>query len=601
MTAPGDAITPSTDPPRPDARPDNWPRRLAPLAVALVCLVAAAYAARDVGFTTDEPRYIDNSQRLHAWFADLFTQGPSAAFDQDRMAEGWYWARPESKNLPLVSLVGSLGHFTLGLFDSPPHSYRWGNLVVLAVTCGVVFSWIREELSPQAATVAVVALVGMPRVWTQALLMSIDPLVASFQVLACWALWRSRSTQDASRGNTWRWPIAFGVLAGVGAMAKPTFWLIVPAWIAWGLLSGPRRNRKAALCLVTVAPLAALALMPPWWGNPVGEFLDYINMLLDDPAGWKIDVYYLGHIFQAELAPGTEPVPVPWHSVPLLSLVTTPPWILVLIAVEVLGLGLRQLAVRLARRAQTAPATVDLPPPHAPPALEGLWLIALLVLPLVVMLPSTPAHDGTRLYRPAFYFAALIAAAGFERLRRRWLSDSKPLLAWAAAAGLGIAALWTHASIHPAGLSYYNVTVGGFTEAVRPIRQPRTLPELNRPLFEVSYWWELFNREAIDSMQQHLPPGARLTFFPEHYGRHMLKQWGHLRDDIQLVGTSEAQYMVMYARMGRLLDPRVHPSGSRFLYDDPIWEWTVHGVRVVVLVRVNQPRATQPGPHPSPR
>ena len=158
----------------------------------------------------------------------------------------------------------------------------------------------------------------------------------------------------------------------------------------------------------------------------------------------------------------------------------------------------------------------------------------------------------------------------------------------AAAAVLGIAALWTHASIHPAGLSYYNVAVGGFTEAARPVRQPRTLPELNRPLYEVSYWWELFNRDAIDSMQEKLPQGARLTFFPEHYGRHMLQTWGHLREDIQLVGTSEAQYMVMYARMGRLLDPRVHPSGSRFLYDDPEWEWTVHGVRVVVLVQVNQ-------------
>ena len=592
MTAPGEAITPAaateTAP-----EPSPWPRRLAPLGVGLLCLVISAWAARDLGLTTDEPRYIDNSQRLQAWFGDLFTRGPAAAFAEDRLAEGWYWARPESKNLPLVSLVGSLGQYTLGLLDSPPHSHRWGNLVVLAVTCGIVFAWIRDELSPQAATVAVVAMVGMPRLWTHAVLMSIDPLVASFQVLACWALWNSRSREDPSTGTRWRWPVAFGVLAGVGAMSKPTFWLIVPAWIAWGLLTGPRRNWKAGACLVTVAPLAALALMPPWWSNPVGGFLDYLDLLLNDPAGWKIDVYYLGHIFQAELVPGVDPVPVPWHSVPLLSAITTPLWIVVLVLIELAGCVLSWLAVRLTGRATRNPDLYMTPVPPAPPALVSLWLIAALVLPLVVMLPGTPAHDGTRLYRPAFYFAAIVAATGFERLRRRWLDDTHNRFAWAAAGVLVIVAGWTHASIHPAGLSYYNICVGGFTGAARPVRLARTLPEPRRPLHEVSYWWELFNREAIDEMQAHLPHGARLTFFPEHYGRKMLKQWGHLREDIQLVGTAEAEYMVMYARMGRLLDPRAHPSGTRFLHDEPEWELLVHGVRVAVLVRVNQPPAAR--------
>tara|TARA_B100000470_G_scaffold186435_1_gene151879 strand:- start:634 stop:1326 length:693 start_codon:yes stop_codon:yes gene_type:complete len=222
-------------------------------------------------------------------------------------------------------------------------------------------------------------------------------------------------------------------------------------------------------------------------------------------------------------------------------------------------------------------------------ALEGLWLIAAAVLPLVVMLPGTPAHDGTRLYRPAFYFAAFLAAGGFERLRLRWIGDHRPKIPWIAAGVLVFVAIGTNATIHPAGLSYYNSLVGGFTEATRPVPLGHSLPEPRRPLHEVSYWWELFNREALDQMQEHLPQGARLTFFPEHYGKQMLKSWGHLRDDIQLVGTNEADYMVMYARMGRLMDPRAHPSGSRFLHGAAEWEWSVHGVRTIVLVRVNLP------------
>ena len=588
MTAPVDATPPMG---LSDASPETPSRlrRFAPLAVGLLCLVGSAWASRDLGLTTDEPRYIENSQRLQAWFGDLFTSGPAMAFEDARLAEGWYWARTESKNLPLVSLVGTIGQFTLGVFDSPPHTHRWGNLLVLAATCGVIFTWIREELSSQAATVAVLALVGMPRVWTHAQLMSIDPLVASFQVMGCWALWNGRGQKS------WRWPVTFGLLAGIGAMAKPTFWFIVPVWILWGVLTGPRNNWKAGACLVTVAPLVALALMPPWWSNPVGGFLGYIDLLLNDPVGWKIDVYYLGDIFQAELIADEAPTPVPWHSVALLSTVTTPPWIIALILVETLSLSLPLLANRLANRGTRKTGTDTRPHQPPSPALAGLWCLAALALPLIVMLPSTPAHDGTRLYRPAFYFGAILAGTGFERLRRRFFDNNHPQKGWLAVIVLSVFATGTNMAIHPAGLSYYNVLVGGFNEAARPVRQPRSLPVPRRPLFEVSYWWELFNREAIQDMQVHLPQDARVTFFPENYGRHLLKEWGHLREDIQLTTTGDAQYMVMYARMGRLLDPRVQPSGSRFLHHTPIWEWKVKGVRVAVLVKINQRDHSSPG------
>jgi len=589
VTATVDAITPMAPS---DASPEtsSWLRRLAPVGVGLLCLFVSAWTSRDLGLTTDEPRYIENSQRLQAWFGDLFNSGPTTAFAKDQLAEGWYWARSESKNLPLVSLVGTIGQFTVGLFDSPPHNHRWGNLLVLAATCGIIFTWIREELSTQAATVAVLALVGMPRVWVHAQLMSIDPLVASFQVMSCWALWNSRGQQ------AWRWPVTFGVLAGIGAMSKPTFWFIVPLWVLWGVLTGTRSNRKAGICLVTVAPLAALALMPPWWSNPVGGFLDYIDLLLNDPAGWKIDVYYLGDIFQVELIAGEPPTPVPWHSVPLLSTITTPPWIIGLILFEASSLSLPLLAKRLTYRDKhNSDTDTDTPSRHpAPPRLTGLWLLAALALPLIVMLPSTPAHDGTRLYRPAFYFAALLAGTGFERLRRRFLDTTHPRNGWIAVIVIAVVTVGTNVAIHPAGLSYYNVLVGGFTEAARPIRQTRSLPVSQRPLHETSYWWELFNREAIEDMQSHLPQGARLTFFPENYGRQLLKKWKHLRNDIQLVTTEDAEYMVMYARMGRLLDPRVHPSGLRFLHRDRIWEWKVKGVRVAVLVKVNQQNPPTP-------
>ncbi|MBQ15533.1 MAG: hypothetical protein CMJ65_00265 [Planctomycetaceae bacterium] len=575
----------------PHALPERaWPGRAAPFAVAALCLLVTAWSVREPGLTTDEPRYIENTERLHSWFGQLVDQGPSVAFQHQQLADGWYYARPDSKNLPLVSLVGSLGRLTVGRFDSEPASYRWGNLLILAVTCGVVFAWIREEISPPAAVVAVAALVGMPRVFTHAQLMSIDPLVASFQVLSCWALWKSRD----HRG--WTWPVLFGVLAGIGAMSKPTFWLIVPGWIIWAAFTGPRRLWRAGVCLVIVAPLSALFLMPPWWTNPLAGFLDYLDLLLNDPAGWKIDVYYLGHIFQTELTPGVAPIPVPWHSVPLLTAITTPPWILVLLVVEVIGWILALLLAVLTARADRA---TDHPVPDPSEdtasenraiALQGLWLMAAAILPLIVMLPGTPAHDGTRLYRPAHYFVALLVAAGFERIRQRWLSDRRHWLTATSAASLAVLATWTTLAAQPAGLSYYNSFVGGFAGASRTVPLGPSLPEPRRPLHEISYWWELLNRRALDDMQQHLPQGARVTFFPEHYGGDLLQKWGHLRKDLQIVSTTEAEYMLMYGRMGRVVDPRAHPSGTRFLHGAPDWELRVDGVRVAVLVRVNRPQ-----------
>lgn len=542
-------------------------------AVALGVLVVTGWTARDYGLTTDEPRYIENTDRMTRWLVSVPRDGPAVAFTSESLGNGWYYARQDSKNLPLVSLISAFGHAILGRFDSPPTSHRWGNLIVLAVTCAVMFYWVSQEYSTCSAIVAIVALLGMPRVFAHAQLLSIDPLVGSFQVLAAWALWNSL------RREGWKWPIFCGLLVGLGAASKPTFWLIVPVWVLWGLVVDRRRLWRAGLCMLLLSPLTVLLLFPLWWPNPFGGIASYLDLLLNDPIGWKIDAYYLGEIFQAEFAAGLEPVPVPWHSVPLLIAVTTPPWILGLGIVAIIGWARERFSENDAPDTGTAP-------------LEGLWLISGLLLPLVIMLPMTPAHDGTRLYRPAFYFGALLAAAGFERLRRRFLCARPAATSWqtpVVVVALVLLAGWTTLSAHPAGLSYYNVTVGGFPGATTPVALGTSLPEPRRPLFEISYWWELLGKDALSEMQQHLPHGSRVTVFPEHFGLPFLQDWGQLRDDLEFVPLDQADYILMYGRLGRLADPRTHPWATRFLHEKTVeWEHRVHGVRIAALLRVHR-------------
>ncbi len=530
------------------------------IVVACAVLLVLGFTLRDYGLTTDEPIYILNTHRVLDWTTDLFRQGPSAVFERERLREGWYFARQESKNLPAVSLIAAAGYLTVGQFDSAPAAYRWGNVIVFAVTCGVVFQWLRRELSIAAAIVGVLALPGMPRTFVHAQLLNIDTLVGCFWVLAAWALYYSR--------HNWRWSLLFAAFCGVGMMTKPTYWFAMPVFCVWGLLYHRRELWRAAVCLATITPLVALALIPLWWTDPLGGFVDYVALLREKGNGWQIDAYYLGEVYQMTGLP-----PVPWHSVIVLPLVTTPLWIVTLSLVGVVRWVWRD------RRSD----------------LMGLWVASGLVLPLIVMLPTTPAHDGVRLYRAAFFFLALIAAYGFQILSDRWLNRrTQPTDCNVSRAECGVIAVlfllsvWPLWRMHPGEMSYYNLLVGGLNGAAAQREVVTAQGKSQRPLFEIDYWWAAMNEPAWQEMQRQLPPGAKLWVFPEHFGLDRLEQWGHLRRDIEIVGPEQAEYLLLYGRLGRLMDSRSGNLGRKFLDGRSLWERRVDGVRVAALYRLNR-------------
>ena len=107
-----------------------------------------------------------------------------------------------------------------------------------------------------------------------------------------------------------------------------------------------------------------------------------------------------------------------------------------------------------------------------------------------------------------------------------------------------------------------------------------------RPQFEIDYWWAAMNEPAWAEMQQHLPQGAKLWVFPEHFGLERLQEWEDLRQDITIVGPDQAQYLLLYGRLGRLLDPRSGNLGRLFLEGQPLWELRIDDVRVAALFRL---------------
>jgi len=85
-------------------------------------------------------------------------------------------------------------------------------------------------------------------------------------------------------------------------------------------------------------------------------------------------------------------------------------------------------------------------------------------------------------------------------------------------------------------------------------------------------------------MQRQLPAGSKVLLYPDYIGLALLEEWGALRSDIHFVRKpDEAEYLLIYCRLGRITSPDADPVGDMFYYSRPLWERRVNGVRVAVL------------------
>lgn len=539
--------------------PGNAPRRVwwQMLAVTLVVLGLGVWQSHDLGLTTDEATYIEGIDRIEKWVDGFRTNGVFGNLTREKLEAGFSSGEFYNKNPPLISLLGYFSKLTVGRFDTPPASYRWLHVLFFAATCGLIYRWMAREGSPAAGLIAVATLIGSPRVLSNAGLMALDPLVGCLWVWGTWAV--------LQRGRSWLYPVVFAVVVGVGFASKPTFWFMIPIWCLWGLVFRWKDAWRYAVATATVGLAAALVCLPSWWDNPVAGFFRYFKVISSD-SGWSgIDAYYWGGIYQ--LSKERE---LPWSAVPVLMLVTTPVWILLLWG----GALYRWLRFEI-----RSPET---------------WLLVagFFLLPVIVMLPGTPGHDGVRMFLPSYFFGALLAGkVGAEVLQ--WIATQatsarakRMLQPTGLAIAVVIASLIPVWRIHPAGLSYYNALVGGLPGATVAgrVRADGSLSEF--PLFERTYWWEVMNGRAWRELQTHLPPGARVWVFPDYVGKDLLKRWGIIRGDIQFAPTmQQADFIFLYGRMGQLCRPEVHPLEGYFFTPEAEWEWRVQGVRMGVLIR----------------
>jgi hypothetical protein len=240
----------------------------------------------------------------------------------------------------------------------------------------------------------------------------------------------------------------FGVWAGV----------LVAGYILW------KSGWKAWLVLATYALIAILAMYLTWpylWPNPIGHFLETVQIMAQHP--WPGSVLFNGATYEANNLPSSY---VPTF---LAIQLTEPVWALFIVG----------LAGAIYRFVKKQTETRELL------ALTFVWFI----VPLVTFIILRPTlYDNFRqsffIVPPIFFMAGL----AFQLIR-------KPILQGALIALVILPGLFASVRLHPYEYVYYNQFIGGVKGAV--------------DRFELDYWATSY-REAADEANRIAPPNANV-------------------------------------------------------------------------------------------
>jgi len=269
-----------------------------------------------------------------------------------------------------------------------------------------------------AGLVAGLSLVMMPRAFAHAHLAALDTFIAFFWTLAL------LSATRAAEGSR---PVAgmglAGLAWGLALLTKIHAWFLPPIVLAWAL-SRMRPGRAVAACSAwaAVGSVAFFAGWPWLWPDPAGRLAAYLGTGVERVS---IRVLYFGQVYADR--------DVPWHY----------PWVYFLATVPVGLLALGGWGFLRGWRERRAD-----PFPRLLAGSIGMFL--------VVFSTRVPVYDGERLFLVAFPLLAILIGRGFGDL---WAGAGRRarvlLVGLVAAQGYGVVAL------HPFGLSYYNLLVGG--------------------------------------------------------------------------------------------------------------------------------------------
>ena len=492
-----EASTPMGVPP---ARSAN---RLA-AALAVIALVAGLPGLSEIGVTWDEPRYFQSVERIQAWTAAAAHGELREMLAPEAIRAAWDVDRFFNPHPPAYKIGMAVTEAVFGGWLGQLAGYRLSNLLAFALLVGLLGGWTARLTSTTAGLAAGLSLLLMPRMFGHAHFGATDVPLA-----LCWLVGSMGLLLYAREGRA-RWILAAGVAFGIGCATKFTAFLLPVPLIAWMLLAARSgRAVRGLIFIVALAMLVAVLVNPAAWPDPIAYQSRLVEESLNRESVVPISTYYAGRAYEYV---------VPWHHVVVMSVVSMPVAILALSLV-----GLKALTRAGSRRSLGLLCLVQV----------GFWW-ALLAL------PSSPNHDGVRLWLPMFPFVAMLAGLGFEALARglgRRLARPARLTELALLGSLYfVPALAGLVSTAPHYLAYYGEAIGGPVGA-------------DRRGMETTYWFDAVTASFRDRIEEKLPSGASILVHPNPPYLYQLSRMGLLREDLRFTDSLEAaDYVLLLAR-----------------------------------------------------
>jgi len=466
------------------------------------------------GVTWDEPEYFASAERIQSWVAEL-VRDPAAALQPESIVAAW--DPPEhdyfNPHPPVYKEGMALTEALFGDLLGPVAGFRLSPAILFAILVGSLVWVVSGVAGIPAGVAAGLSLVLMPRVFGHAHFGATDMPLTVFWALATLSF--AACLRSGSRSGFFVAAVALAFALGT----KFTGWLLPIPLLIWAILE---RKWWPWFVLVPVSLAIWYVVVPPSWHDPLDFVAHLVAESLSRDVTAPMTTYYLGTM---------HPYEVPWHQSLVMMLVTVPVGILALSFVGAL-LALGSLKIRR---------------PESPKV--GLARLSVLNIGffLVLMgLPSSPNHDGVRLFLPLFPFVAVLAGLGFGLLlteAQRTLSDRAQLLAVLSIGSLYFLPAWwqtTHTA--PYYLSYYNELIGG-------------LPGAERAGMDVSYWYDAMTPAFLARVERELPENAKVLTWPTWKYFEELQSLGRFRSDIEISREWPSPYLLMLARKSTLRSP----------------------------------------------
>ena len=471
--------------------------RLLSLTAALLVLVTLA----DPGITVDEPLDVRPGRN---YVAALRTNG--LKFFTQQVSDRVYLDNKEHPPLGrwLLGIASTLGEPFEVLFlggADPVGIYvvsgRIAPALVFAWLVGVVASEAGRKRGVAAAWAAGFSLIVMPRVFTHAHLGALDLFIAAFWSVALIKAERALTSAHPTRGMA----IA-AVFWSFALLTKIHAWLLPPIVLVRAIsVLGPKRAFLPMLAW-TIVGLTLFFIGWPWlWFDPIGRLATYLGTGVERTA---IYVQYFGQVYRDR--------DVPWHF----------PWLHFIATVPV---GLHYFgvvgSVRAIRQRDGA----------------GLVLLGAVFAILAFFSTNVPVYDGERLYLLTFPLWAILAGRGFSEIWEKSNGKRSAKWTWCVILLLQGAPLIV---MHPFGLSYYNICVGG-------------LPGAERLGLELTYWSDSVDPRLLRKLAASAPTEAKACLAPTlapsqgaiTTGRDLMRKRIVLGDESEV---TNSQYVVVYRR-----------------------------------------------------